>query len=126
MKNLVGVCVANATEQMRIGQRTLERVIAAPEYLRERREIGIHHLEPAPLVLGKGGFSLDNVERRLPLGTCFSEDQGSILKIECEQADFAGDCGARRFPSKAPRDHQVKDEKELISGFNDDAFAQPP
>src|SRR5215470_17247999 len=126
MKNLVGVGVANAAEQMRIGQRTLERVIASAERLRKGHEIGIHHLEPARLVLRKGGFSLDDIQRRLPLGTRLSEDQGSILEIECEEADFAGDCGAGRLPSKAPRDHQVEYEKELTIGFNDHTFAQPP
>ena len=126
MENLVRVRVADATEQMRIGERTLQGVIAASERLRKRRNIGLHHLEPTGIVLRKRCLPLDDIQRCLPLGTSFSEDQASVLEVECQQADFAGDRGARRLPSKAPRDHQVEYKKQLLVGFNDHPFAQPP
>src|SRR4030095_2980562 len=118
MKNLVGVCVAEATEQMRIGQRTLDRVIAAPKYFRKGRKIGVHHLEPTGIMLSKRCLTLDNVQRCLPPGTGLCKNQGSLLKIEREQADFAGDRGAGQLPSKASRDHQMEDEKQLAVGLN--------
>src|SRR4030095_271099 len=115
MKNLVGVGMSDATEQMRIGQRTLDRVISAPKHFRKGLKIGVHHLDPTGIVLSKRCLTLDNVQRCLPFGTRFSKNQGSLLKIEREQADFTGDRGAGRLPSKASRDHQVEDEKQFTA-----------
>jgi hypothetical protein len=91
MKNLVGVRVADAAEQMWVGQRTLQRVITAPERFGKRCEIDVHHLDPSWIVLSKLGLTLDDMQRRLPLGTRLGKDQSAILKVECEQADFSGD-----------------------------------
>src|SRR6185503_20865622 len=110
MENLVGLRVADAAEQMRVGQRTLQRVIAAPKRFREGWQIGIDHLETAWIVLRQPCLALDDVQRRLSLRAGFREDECSVLKIECEQADFAGNCGAGRLPSKTPGDHQMEDE----------------
>ena len=46
MKNLVGVGVADATEDVRIGQRALQRVIALGQPGTERCQIGIQDFEP--------------------------------------------------------------------------------
>src|SRR5262245_58738551 len=125
MKNLVGVRVADATEQMRIGQRALDRVISALKRFGKRRKIRVHHFEATRIVLSKHSLTLYEVQRRLPLGTRFSENQRSVLKIEGKQADFAGDGSAGRLPSKASRDHQMENQKQFAVGLNDHAFAQP-
>jgi AsmA-like protein len=111
---------------MWVGQSSLQRVITAPERFRKGCQIGLHHLESTGIKLRKLCLPLDDMQRRLPFGTRLREDQGPILKVECEQADFAGDRGADRLPSKTPRDHQVEDEKQFAVRFNDHAFAQSP
>src|SRR4030095_9636756 len=100
MKNFVGVRVADTAEEMWVGQRTLQRVITAPERFRKGCQVRIHHLESAWIVLRKLCLPLDDVPRCLPFGARLREDQGPVLKVECEQADFAGDRGAERLPSK--------------------------
>ena len=101
-------------------------MIAALERFRKGREIGLHHLEPAWIVLSELCLSLNDMQRRLPLGTRLGEDQGSVLKVQREQADFARNRAAGRLPSKTPGDHQVENEKQFAVHFNDHAFAQSP
>ena len=47
MKDLVGVGVADAAEEMRIGQRAFQRVALLLKRRRECRGAARHHLEPA-------------------------------------------------------------------------------
>ena len=51
MKNLVGVCVADAAEQPWIGERALQGVILTGESLSELLEIGIQDFEAATVEL---------------------------------------------------------------------------
>src|SRR4029079_9084997 len=113
MKNFVGVCVADSAEQVRIGQRPLQRVIAAAQRFRKRDEIGIHYLEPTWVVRSERCLTLNDMQGCLPLGTRFGEDQRSVLKIERQEADFTGDRSTGRLPAEAPRDHQVEYEKQF-------------
>ena len=47
MKNLVGVRVPDAAEQMRIGERALQRVALLLKRRRERVDVARHHFEPS-------------------------------------------------------------------------------
>ena len=47
MQDFIGIRVADSAEQMRIGQRALERVILANELGRKGFEIGAQDLHPA-------------------------------------------------------------------------------
>jgi len=46
MQNLIGIGVANATEDMRIRQSSFERVIFTPQRQREFSRSGVQNLEP--------------------------------------------------------------------------------
>jgi hypothetical protein len=47
MQNLIGISVADSAEQMRIGERPLERMVLGSQSLRERIEARIKGFEPA-------------------------------------------------------------------------------
>ena len=62
VQDLVRVGVADAAEQMRIGQRALERMVFALQALAERRQIGGGDLESAQVECGKRTFAVHDVQ----------------------------------------------------------------
>ena len=94
--------------------------------LRECREIGLHDFEPSSIVLGERVDPAHDVERCLSFRTCLGEDQRALGEIEREESYLARNRGPGRFPSKASRDHQVKDEEQVSFRLEDNPFAEPP
>src|SRR6185503_1455294 len=54
VEDLVGVGVADAAQDARIGEGALERMTLARERGAERWEVGVEHLEPAAIELAQG------------------------------------------------------------------------
>ena len=125
MKNLIGVCVPDAAEQVRIGERALERVIVPAQGFNKRREINVQHLEPARVVPLERLTSLDDVKGCLTLRPRFGHDERSSVEVESHQANFAWHGRSRRSPAKTARDHEMEHEEQLALQFEDDTLAQP-
>ena len=63
VQDLVGIGVADAAEQARVGERALERVVLAGERAAERREVDREHLEAARVVRRERVFAPHEVQR---------------------------------------------------------------
>ena len=74
MQNLVGVRVADAAEEMRIGERTLERVVFASLTSPERSGRRAEHLESARIERRESRV-IDEVNARALLRACFRENE---------------------------------------------------
>src|SRR5688572_11104090 len=84
MQNLVRIRVAYAAEQMRIGQRALQRMIPLPKGRGKLFERRFQYFESTRIVLRQRVASVDDVERRLPPGASLRQDQRAVRKIERE------------------------------------------
>ena len=123
MKNLIGVGVADAAEQMRIGQRALQRVTLLLKGGCECRGIACRHFEPARVERRQRGFSLHDVQRRALLRRRFSQKQSAMREVEPRKPDSPRDGGAAFAPLEPAGDHQVKHEEQLSLELPDDALA---
>ena len=126
MQDLVGVRVADAAQQLRIGQRALERVVALREPLRERRKVEWRDLESAAIVLGERRFAVDDVERRAALAARLGQRQRSRCKLErCEHRP-SRTFRTRLVPVQPAGDHEVQDQPEIACEADRDTLAEPP
>ena len=113
MKNLVGVRVADAAEEMRIGQRALQRVAL----LLQRRARMLRAL----LVIGSSPPGSNDARASSPSTTCSDarfcvaasvSSSSPAAEVESREPDLARDGGAALPPLEPARDHQMKHEKE--------------
>src|SRR5262245_33340872 len=111
MEDLIRVRVADATEEMRIGQSTFQRVALSRKRSCKRRHVAHHHIDPARGERSKRVFSVDNMKRRPLLCGGLRQEQGAMCKVERGQTDFPGNGRASVAPLESARDHQVKDKK---------------
>ena len=66
------------------------------------------------------------MDRRLPLGAGFGEDDRAVWKIECREANLAWNGRPAVTPTQPPGNHQVNDDEDFVGHDEDDAFAHPP
>ena len=62
MKDLVGIGVADAAEEVGVGQRPLERVVALGEDRGEALEVHVKDLNPAGIELRERVLAVDDVQ----------------------------------------------------------------
>ena len=123
MKNFVGVRVADAAEEMWIGQRALERMVFSLQGGLKLREIRLEHFEPSSIVFGQCFRTADHVERCLPLAASLGEDKCAVVEVERQKTDLARNWRGGLFPPEASRDHQMEHKVELVVQLEDDALA---
>ena len=108
MQDLVRVGVADAAQQVGIGQGALQGVALGGERLPEGCQISVHHLQAAGIVDGERRLPLDQMEGGPLLPAGLVEQQGAGGEVEGGEADLPRDLGAARSPVQAARDHQVE------------------
>ena len=123
MKNLIGVGVADAAEQPRVGESTLHGVVLPDQSSVERLQRRVQHVEPARVMISEAFFTAHQEQRSPFPGTCLGEQEGACRKIERGKAGLFRDLVAGLLPAEPPRDHQVHHEKELVIETEYDAFA---
>ena len=98
VQNLVGVRVADAAQEARIGERALERVALAEEDVTKLREVRLQDLEP------------ERRERGEPVGAAHEVQRGALLRAGFGQEQRAGRKSKAARPSRpgglAPRARQ--------------------
>ena len=113
-KNFVGVGVADAAEDARVGQEALERVIGGDERGGEMSEVGGEDFEAAGIKRAQTVFTGDDVERGTFFGAGFSPEQGTVGEVEGGETARWSHLGPRgtvcgrsleRVPVKAAGDH---------------------
>ena len=113
VQDLVGVGVADAVEQLRIGEGALERVILARQRgARTRRGRRSSTSRPPGSCCGERRLAAHEVQRRALLRAGLGKRQRAVGKAKRGQADLAGQLGAGRLPVQPARDHQVQDQEE--------------
>src|SRR3989449_5936996 len=125
MQDLVGVRVADAAEDPRVGQRALERVVLPGERVAERRQVRVKYLEAARVVRAQTGFATDQMQRGPPLRARLGQDDRPRREVEAGETDLSWQLGARGLPMEAARDHEVQNEKEVALESDHDALAEP-
>src|SRR5438105_3384063 len=105
MKDLVGVRVANATEQMRIGQCALERTILGGERRAKLFERRIQRFDAARIERADSVKAVDELNRRALLRARLREDQRAAREFEGGQDQFRAESqfAAALAPAEPPR-----------------------
>lgn len=125
-KDFVGVSVADAAEEARVGEGALERVVGGEKDGRELLESGVEDFETARIETVEAVFAGDDVKRGALLRAGFGPEEGAVREVEGGEAargrDF-GPSGSRGdgAPVKTPSNHKMKDKPEI--GFEADADA---
>jgi photosystem II stability/assembly factor-like uncharacterized protein len=125
VQDLVGVGVSDAAEDVRIGERALQRVVVGGQTGAECVEIRAQHFEPAAIVLGERGCAAHDVNRGLPLRSGLRQQERSPCEVERREPDFARDRGPTLPPPESSGDHQMDDHEQLVVERDDDAFPEP-
>ena len=125
VENLIGVSVADAAEQARIGEGALDHVVLPGQHPREIGRLRFQHLQAPRVVLGQPRLPPHQMERGPTLAARLGEQQRAGGKIERRQADPAGNLRPRLPPLEPPRDHQVQHQKKFPLQPDHDPLAQP-
>ena len=64
VQDLVGVGISDPGEEPRVGERSLQRMVLGRQHPGKRADVGAERLETAAVVLGEGGLSGHDVQRR--------------------------------------------------------------
>ena len=127
MQNLVGIGIADAAQQVRIGQRALQRVILARQRLAELLDGRRQHFEAAGIV--RRELPLRRAPDTATRGASIPLRSGSaspLSKSKCGETDLAGNLGAGRSRNlKRPGDHQVDDQEQIVFELPDQPLAKP-
>ena len=126
VQDLVGVGVADAAEQARIGERALQRVIlaarAAPRTRRGRRRAR-RGRRGRTRASARSPRTTWSDARRLRAG--LGEQQRARVELERRERERAGQLRARRVPLQPAGDHQVDHDEQLALERDHDALAEP-
>ena len=125
VEDLVGVSVADAAEEPRVGERALQRVVLGEERGAEGGEVGCQHLDAARVERAQPVLAGDDVQRGALARARFGHEQRAGRELERGEPDFARDGRATRPPAQAAGDHQMEHEEELALERDHDALAEP-
>jgi hypothetical protein len=123
VEDLVGVGVADAAEDARVGEGSLEGAVFGGEGGAEFVEGGGEDVDPSRVDVLKRGFVGEEVERSAVFGTGFGEDEGAVGEVESGEIVSATEFGFGGAPVETARDHEVQDEPEAVVELDGDALA---
>src|SRR5688572_7609744 len=123
MKNLVGVRVSYSAEKTGIRERTLERVVLAPESRFELVSPDLQRLGAASVELGERILALYQRDGCAPLGAGLRQNQRTVVKVERSESEPAGKLRAGSKPAQAAGDHEVNHDPEIAIESDRDALS---
>src|SRR4051812_23321847 len=145
MQDLVGVRVPDAAEEVRIGQRSLQRVVLRAETLRKGIGRRVEDLEAVRRQCSQRGGTANEMKTRALLAARLGEQERARLlldralaglrcaggrEVERREPDPAGHACAERLPLEASCDHEMDDEMQRVALLRlgreaeDDALAE--
>ena len=98
MEDLVGVGVADAGEEARVGQRALDDVVLACQRLAEGLRARFERLDPSPIEFLQSRFPARQIQRSSLLRARFREEKSPVLEIESRERGFPADLRAAGLP----------------------------
>ncbi len=123
VQNLVGVGVADAADEPRIGEGTLEGSVFKSERRAKAVEICRKDLDAAGIDRLKGLFAAKDVERSAALAARLGEDEGAGREVKGGEVLPACQLGLRRAPVEAASDHEMQHEPKIAVDADRDTFA---
>ncbi|SPE25976.1 hypothetical protein SBA2_270086 [Acidobacteriia bacterium SbA2] len=130
---LIGIRVADAAHEMRIGERALERVVLGREARRELFEAGLKHLEPARVEAGELLRACHHVNRGPLARSRLAERQAAGIEIERRHVPAARRkllrwraCSRPVPPVQPPGNHQVQHQPVIPVETHRDALPDSP
>ena len=123
MEDLVGVGVADAGEDARVGEGSLESAVFGGEGGAEAFDVSGEDVDSSGVYFIRGGFVGEEMEGGSALGACFGEDEGAVGEVEGGEVVAASEFCSEGAPVEATGDHEVKDEPETVVELEDDALA---
>src|SRR5258708_7462499 len=103
MQNLIGIGVADAAEEPRVGERPLQGVVVLAKHGDEIAGRGIEHLEAARLMASQFRFASDDMQGGASLRAGLGESQRAIGKVERGEPELARQLRSRRLPVQPAR-----------------------
>ena len=125
MQDLVRVRVADAAEEMRIGQRALQRVVLAQRARARSAARSASSTSRPPMSNARQRRrAVHDVQRRAPLGARLGQRERAVGESKRASVMRPGGFASARQPAQAAGDHQVDDEEEVAVERHDDALAE--
>ena len=126
VQDFVGVRVANAAHDARIGEGSLHGAVLGGESGAKRGEIASKNFDAARVDGAQALFAHEEMQGRTALCTGFGEHKRAIGKIERGEILPARQLRFARAPVQAARDHQVQYQPEAAIDANGDSLADSP
>ena len=123
VENLVGVGVAAAGEDARVGEGALEGAIFPGEGQAEGFEAAVEDFQAAGVDFSQGGFRPEEEEGCAPFGASFRQLQRSGGEVKSGEGVAAGELGCGGTPVEAAGNHEVQDEPDVVFEAEGDALA---
>src|SRR5436190_4136831 len=124
MQDLVRIRVADAREDVRVGQRALERVVLTGDGAAELLRVAGEGIDPARVERLKRRLTPQEVYRRALLRARLGQRQRARREVEGGETDLTRHLGAAGLPVKPSRNHQVDREVQIAFELEEDALAQ--
>jgi len=128
-ENFVGIGIADAAEEARVGEGALECMVGGEKSGCELLGSSAEDFEAAGVERAQTSFARDDVQRGALLGTRFGPEQGTVGEIEGSETTRRRNFGtaglsAERVPVQSSGNHQMKNEPEVAFEADADAFAE--
>ncbi len=114
MEDLVGVGVADAAEDARVGEGSLEGAVFGGKRVAEGIEIGGEDVDASRINAVEGFFSAEDVKGGSAFGSGFGEDERAVGEVEGGEVVSASEFCAGGFPVEAAGDHEMEDEPVAV------------
>ena len=123
MEDLVGISIADAGENARVGEGAFQGAIFFDEGGAEGFDVSSEDVDSARIDGLHVGFVTEEVERGATFGSGFGENERAIGEVEGSKIVSAAKLGSDGTPVEPASDHEVQDEPEAVVEFDGDAFA---
>ena len=123
IQDFVRVGVADAAEDARIGEGSLEGAVFLGESLAKHFQIAGEDFDAAGVHGFERGFSGYDMQRGAPLGACFRKYKRAVGEVESGEIVASAELGCEWTPVQATGDHQVDYEPEIALYADGDALA---
>src|SRR4029078_1672452 len=107
-----------------MGERALERVVAATQCGEKFARARVRDLEPAWVVLREPTLAAHDVQRCTLLRARLRQQQRAVVEAERERDELRRLVRPRFAPLEAARDHQMNHEPDVVFEADRDALAE--
>ncbi|HZC47062.1 MAG TPA: hypothetical protein VE243_11340 [Candidatus Acidoferrum sp.] len=123
MQYLVGIRVADTAEDVRVGERPLERMIRRAKRRAECVEARVERLDTAGAERPQTGFSFNHAQSCAALRARFGEPEPAVVELEREEDIAAAELWRRGLPVQTASDHKMQHEPQVVIDADRDLLA---